>query len=188
MTYNSWTNYISNTCRSYIKSPGQKLERALGAQPNSSLRGHIWHRTSSTEMSACDGWALRRCHAVSQNHRYLEVPPGMTVGWGEKEKFPRYSNLLGALLIKLVYFLLNVKPRTTNITAASVQTWEKPLSSRGQEHIGALCEKEKYKLTARRGSQTMQPGGQAVLRKRCLYLEEDVTAVAGITWLDSNKK
>lgn len=140
-----------------MKSPGQKLERAPGAQPNSSLRGHIWHRTSSTEMSACDGWALRR---IRQNHRYLEVPPGMTVGWGGKEKFPRYYNLLGALLIQLVYFLLNVKPRTTNITAASVQTWEKPLSSRGQEHIGALCEKEKYKLTARLGSQTMQPGGQ----------------------------
>lgn len=33
----------------------------------------------------------------------------------------------------------------------------------------------------------MQPGGQAVLGKRCLYLKK-VTAVEGITWLDSNKK
>lgn len=37
-------------------------------------------------------------------------------------------------------------------------------------------------------SQTMQPGGQAVLRKRCLYLKKNTTALEVITWLDSNKK
>lgn len=33
----------------------------------------------------------------------------------------------------------------------------------------------------------MQPG-QAVLRKRCIYVKKNMTALEMITWLDSNKK
>lgn len=33
----------------------------------------------------------------------------------------------------------------------------------------------------------MQPG-QAVLRKRCIHLEKNMTALEVITWLDFNKK
>ena len=77
----------------------------------------------------------------------------------------------------------------SNITAASVLTWGKPpLTSRGKRHRGVLCERQSTNKQPRLRRQSMQPGGYAVLRKRCLYLKKNMASLEVISWLYSNKK
>ena len=142
--YNPWTNYISNTCRSYIKTPGQKPEKGL---EHSQMP--VSKATSSTDKVTlnwvCRWWMGpgRHSHIISHHHGYLEVPPGVTIAVRKKKRHYQVTGkLLVSLLIKLTCFFFNVKRCTPNITAASIQTRGKPLSSRGKNTQESFVERQ----------------------------------------------